>query len=135
MTTTTVLSEDSATIVGDDTSRFNWGAAIAGALIATAVTFLLGGAAVGVPFFLWVGVFNYTAIAQFWAFAADLHGAEQGKRIFPVLGIGSSVGAVAGARIAKSMFFARLPSPVRTTTFSPALTRHSASTSRHKRSR
>jgi AAA family ATP:ADP antiporter len=62
-----------------------------------------GGAAVGVPFFLWVGVFNYTAIAQFWAFAADLHGAEQGKRIFPVLGIGSSVGAVAGARIAKSM--------------------------------
>jgi AAA family ATP:ADP antiporter len=62
-----------------------------------------GGAAIGVPFFLWVGVFNYTAIAQFWAFAADLHGAEQGKRIFPILGIGSSVGAVAGARIAKAM--------------------------------
>ena len=60
-------------------------------------------APIGVPFFLWVGVFNYTAIAQFWAFAADLYGPEQGKRLFPVLGIGSSVGAVAGARIAKGM--------------------------------
>jgi AAA family ATP:ADP antiporter len=61
------------------------------------------GAAIGVPFFLWVGVFNYTAIAQFWAFAADVYVPEQGKRIFAVLGIGSSVGAVAGARIAKAM--------------------------------
>ena len=62
-----------------------------------------GGISIGVPFFLWVGVFNYTAIAQFWAFAADLYAPEQGKRLFPVLGIGSSVGAVAGARIAKAM--------------------------------
>jgi AAA family ATP:ADP antiporter len=61
------------------------------------------GVSIGVPFFLWVGVFNYTAIAQFWAFSADIYGAEQGKRLFPILGIGSSVGAVAGARIAKSM--------------------------------
>ena len=61
------------------------------------------GAAIGVSFFLWVGVFNYTAIAQFWAFAADLYGTEQGKRLFAILGIGSSVGAVAGARIAKSI--------------------------------
>jgi AAA family ATP:ADP antiporter len=66
-------------------------------------SFARAGVAIGVPFFLWVGVFNYTAIAQFWAFAADLYGPEQGKRIFPILGIGSSVGAVAGARIAKSM--------------------------------
>jgi AAA family ATP:ADP antiporter len=58
---------------------------------------------VGVPFYLWVGVFNYTAIAQFWGFAADIYSAEQGKRLFAVLGIGSSVGAVAGARIAKAL--------------------------------
>jgi AAA family ATP:ADP antiporter len=61
------------------------------------------GLSIGVPFFLWVGVFNYTATAQFWAFAADLSGPEQGKRLFPILGIGSSIGAVAGARIAKAM--------------------------------
>ncbi len=61
------------------------------------------GWSIGVPFFLWVGVFNYTATAQFWAFAADMYGPEQGKRLFPIIGIGSSIGAVAGARIAKSM--------------------------------
>jgi len=61
------------------------------------------GLAVGIPFFLWVGVFNYTAIAQFWAFAADVYRPEQGRRLFAILGIGSSVGAVAGARIARSL--------------------------------
>jgi AAA family ATP:ADP antiporter len=55
----------------------------------------------GVPFFLWVGVFNMTAVAQFWGFAADVYDEERGKRIFPMLGIGSSVGAVAGAWIAR----------------------------------
>jgi ATP:ADP antiporter, AAA family len=59
--------------------------------------------AVGVPFFLWVGVFNYTSIAQFWAFAADSYTPEKGSRVFAVLGIGSSLGAVLGARIARDL--------------------------------
>jgi AAA family ATP:ADP antiporter len=58
---------------------------------------------IGVPFFLWVGVFNMTAVSQFWSFAADVYTPEQGTRLFAVLGIGSSVGAVAGARIARSL--------------------------------
>jgi ATP:ADP antiporter, AAA family len=58
---------------------------------------------IGVPFFLWVGVFNMTAVSQFWSFAADVYTPEQGKRLFAILGIGSSVGAVAGARLAKSL--------------------------------
>jgi AAA family ATP:ADP antiporter len=58
---------------------------------------------IGVPFFLWVGVFNMTAVSQFWSLAADVYTPEQGKRLFAILGIGSSVGAVAGARVAKSM--------------------------------
>jgi AAA family ATP:ADP antiporter len=56
---------------------------------------------IAIPFYLWVGVYNYTSIAQFWAFAADIYSPEQGKRLFAVLGIGSSVGAVAGAHVAK----------------------------------
>lgn len=60
-------------------------------------------APIGVAFFLWVGVFNYTAIAQFWAFAADVYSPDQGKRLFAILGIGSSIGAVAGARFAKAL--------------------------------
>jgi AAA family ATP:ADP antiporter len=58
---------------------------------------------IGVPFFLWVGVFNMTAVSQFWSFAADIYTQEQGKRLFAILGIGSSVGAVAGAWVAKSL--------------------------------
>jgi AAA family ATP:ADP antiporter len=58
---------------------------------------------IGVPFFLWVGVFNMTAVSQFWSLAADVYTPEQGKRLYAILGIGSSVGAVAGARVAKSL--------------------------------
>lgn len=58
---------------------------------------------IGLPFFLWVGVFSYTIIAQFWALAADMCSAEQGKRLFPIIGGGSSLGAVAGAALAKQL--------------------------------
>jgi AAA family ATP:ADP antiporter len=58
---------------------------------------------IGVPFFIWVGVFNMTAVSQFWSFAADVYTPEQGNRLFAVLGIGSSVGAVAGAGLAKTL--------------------------------
>lgn len=62
------------------------------------------GAPLGVPYYLWVGIFNLTVIAQFWSFAADIYTPEQGKRLFAILGVGSSIGAVLGARIAKSLF-------------------------------
>ena len=52
---------------------------------------------IGVVFFLWFGVFNVMVIAQFWAFAADLYTEEQGKRLFPLIGVGSSLGAWLGA--------------------------------------
>jgi ATP:ADP antiporter, AAA family len=52
---------------------------------------------VGVVYFLWVGIFNVMVIAQFWAFAADLYGEEQGKRLFPLIGVGASLGAWLGS--------------------------------------
>src|SRR5262245_4709958 len=52
---------------------------------------------VGVPYFLWLGIFNLMVIAQYWAFAADLYTTEQGKRIFPLIGVGSSLGAWVGS--------------------------------------
>jgi ATP:ADP antiporter, AAA family len=58
---------------------------------------------IGLAFFLWVGVFSYTVVAQFWALAADIYSEEQGKRLFPILGGGSSVGAVVGSRLAKAL--------------------------------
>jgi AAA family ATP:ADP antiporter len=58
----------------------------------------------GIAFYLWVGCFNVTAIAQFWSFANDLYTPEQGKRLFAIVGVGSSVGAMFGAQIAKWMY-------------------------------
>jgi AAA family ATP:ADP antiporter len=63
------------------------------------------GVHVGVTFFLWVGIFNLTIIAQFWSFAADIYTEDQGKRLFSIIGVGSSVGAVAGAGIADRLSF------------------------------
>lgn len=63
----------------------------------------------GVPFYLWVGIFNVTAIAQFWSFASDVYDEETGKRIFPLVGVGSAVGAIAGARIAKTLLLSLGP--------------------------
>lgn len=66
-------------------------------------------AVLGLCFFLWVGIFNLVTIAQFWSFAADLYDEAQGKRLFPVIGIGSSVGAVGGALLAERLI--RVGSP------------------------
>jgi len=55
------------------------------------------GMRIGVTYFLWLGIFNVMVIAQFWAFAADLFTEEQGKRLFPLIGVGSSLGAWVGS--------------------------------------
>jgi AAA family ATP:ADP antiporter len=55
------------------------------------------GVHVGIVYFLWVGIFNLMAIAQFWALASDLYTKEQGQRLFPLIGVGSSLGAWVGA--------------------------------------
>jgi ATP:ADP antiporter, AAA family len=52
-----------------------------------------------VPYFIWVGIFNVFTVAQLWAFATDLYTEAQGKRLFPMLGVGASLGAVGGAWI------------------------------------
>jgi AAA family ATP:ADP antiporter len=71
-----------------------------------AVFYLMGmaGFRVGVAFFLWVGIFNVLVLAQFWAFANDLYDEASGKRIFPIIGIGSALGAWVGAQFAGSLF-------------------------------
>jgi AAA family ATP:ADP antiporter len=57
---------------------------------------------VAVAFFLWVGVFNLMIIAQFWSFANDLYSPEQGKRLFAIVGVGGSVGAIGGAYVVRT---------------------------------
>lgn len=62
------------------------------------------GVPLGVPFYLWVGCFSLTVIAQFWSFANDVYTPEQGKRLFAIVGVGSSLGAIFGAKIAGLLF-------------------------------
>ena len=55
------------------------------------------GTKIGLPFFLWIGIFSLMVIAQFWAYANDIHTPEEGKRLFAVIAFGASSGAVFGA--------------------------------------
>ena len=49
---------------------------------------------------MWIGIFSLMIIAQFWAFANDVYTKEEGERLFVIVGLGASLGAVAGARVA-----------------------------------
>jgi AAA family ATP:ADP antiporter len=64
---------------------------------------LRAGWAIGVPFYLWVGVFSATVLVSFWSFANDVYRPEQGKRLFVIIGLGSSLGAVAGAALGHAL--------------------------------
>lgn len=54
----------------------------------------------GIPFYVWVGVFSLMVMAQFWSLANDMFTPEQGKRLFPLVAFGSSIGAIFGSWIA-----------------------------------
>ncbi len=56
-------------------------------------------APIGLAFYLWLGIFNVLVVSNFWSFANDLFDPEHGKRLFPAIGIGASIGAILGAFI------------------------------------
>lgn len=58
------------------------------------------GVPVGLLFYVWLGIVSLLLIAQFWSYANDLHTEEQGNRLFPVIAVGGSLGAIAGPRLA-----------------------------------
>ena len=59
---------------------------------------------VGVAFFIWVGIFNVSLVAQFWSFANDIYSKEAGDRLFPVIVIGMTAGAPLGSFVAARLF-------------------------------
>ncbi|MEO8593539.1 MAG: Npt1/Npt2 family nucleotide transporter [Candidatus Solibacter sp.] len=61
------------------------------------------GANEGVVFYIWVGIFNIFVVSQVWAFANDIYTEAQGKRLFPMIGVGSSLGAWLGAQGAERL--------------------------------
>ena len=63
---------------------------------------------VGVAFFVWVGIFNISLVAQFWSFANDLYSRERGARLFPLIVIGMTAGAPIGSLAAGRLFHSGL---------------------------
>jgi AAA family ATP:ADP antiporter len=64
------------------------------------VLFYLAGQAglkIAALFYNWLGVLNVFVIAQFWSFANDIYTEGQGRRLFPLVGVGASLGAWVGA--------------------------------------
>ncbi|MPY87324.1 MAG: translocase [Luteitalea sp.] len=61
------------------------------------------GVTIDVPFYLWLGIFNVVIVAQFWAFASDVYTESKGRRLFPIVGIGSSLGALVGAGLSATL--------------------------------
>lgn len=54
-------------------------------------------------FFVWVGIFNMMLVAQLWAFCNDVYSDEQGKRLFVIVGLGASIGAIAGGLVKSAL--------------------------------
>ncbi len=61
----------------------------------------ISGGAMGIIFFIWVGIFNVLVVAQFWGFANDIFTEEAGKRLFPLIAFGATFGGFSGSSIAK----------------------------------
>jgi AAA family ATP:ADP antiporter len=75
-------------------------------VMVTLVLFWLWGSAVGVgtaiglSFYVYLGIVNVFLIAQFWSFANDIYSETEGERLFAIIAIGQSLGAVVGPQLA-----------------------------------
>ncbi|MFT6398825.1 MAG: AAA family ATP:ADP antiporter [Bradymonadia bacterium] len=66
----------------------------------------------GFIFYVWVGIFSLALIAQFWSFANDLYSREEGDRLFPIIGIGATLGAVIGSGVTGQLFALGVETPM-----------------------
>jgi len=57
-------------------------------------------------FFVWVSIFNLFAVSVFWGFMADIWSSAQGKRLFGLVGVGGTVGAIAGGALTAGLVHA-----------------------------
>ncbi len=75
-------------------------------LINLAVFYLLGrsGVDIGFAYFVWVGIFNVLITAQFWAHAADSYNVKSGKRLFPLIMIGATLGGLIAPWMSGALF-------------------------------
>jgi AAA family ATP:ADP antiporter len=81
--------------------------------VVTLELFVLGFAAgvafIEIAFFIWVGIFNNTTVAQFWSLANDVYRKDAGERLFPIIAIGATLGSPLGSWIGGRLFASGLP--------------------------
>ncbi len=53
----------------------------------------------GRVFYVWTSVFNLFVVSVFWSFMADVYRSEQAKRLFGFIGLGGTLGSVAGSSV------------------------------------
>ena len=58
---------------------------------------------VGRIFFIWVSVFNLFVISVFWSFMTDIYQSSQSKRLFGMLAVGGTIGAITGSTITSAL--------------------------------
>lgn len=79
-------------------------AMLAGGGGSTALDWLASNINLGFVFYVWVGIFSLSVIAQFWSYANDVYDEATGKRLFPVIAIGATAGAPVGSAVASVLF-------------------------------
>ncbi len=65
----------------------------------------IGARTLGAVFFVWGSVFNLFVVSVFWSFMADLFDTEQAHRLFPVIALGGSLGAIVGPALKRALIF------------------------------
>jgi AAA family ATP:ADP antiporter len=67
------------------------------------------GVDIGFVYYVWVGVFGVTIVAQFWAHAADAFDVGSGQRVFPMIMAGATLGGLAGPLVVRALYNAAAP--------------------------
>jgi AAA family ATP:ADP antiporter len=64
---------------------------------------LLSPRELGTLFFVWVSVFNLFVVSVFWSFMADIWSSEQAKRLFPIIAVAGTCGALTGPALTRAL--------------------------------
>lgn len=64
---------------------------------------VIGPRALGTVFFVWVSVFNLFVVSVFWSFMNDVWTEPQAKRLFPVIAVGGTLGALVGPVLTRTL--------------------------------
>jgi ATP:ADP antiporter, AAA family len=60
----------------------------------------IGARVLGTVFYIWLSVFSLSVVSVFWSFMADLFDSVQTRRLFPVIAVGGTLGAIVGPIVA-----------------------------------